>query len=109
MTDPTAAPTRNSPLPKRSSRWAKRLLGCLGVCVLLCCGVVSLVGYGLHEGFGFVRDKVERDLEQQTRADLDRLFEEVLTDGDAEKMYDAAHPRVRDSYGRDEFVRFVEA
>src|SRR5262249_51394336 len=106
MTEQTPSPGPTPP-PKRSSRWAKWLLGCLGVCVLLCCGVMSLVGYGLYAGVGWVRDEVERDLEQRTAADVDRLFSEALADGDAGAIYDWADPRLRERYGREEFAEFV--
>jgi hypothetical protein len=108
MTDPTLTPEPNPPPPpKRSSRWGRWLLGCLGVCVLLCCGIVSLVGYGLYAGLGWVRDEVERDLEQRTAAHVDQLFREALADGDAGATYDRSDPRLREQYGRDEFVELA--
>src|SRR5262249_24934400 len=106
MTDPTPTPAPDPPPPKRR-RWGRWLLGCFGVCVLLCCGVVSLVGYGLYAGVGWVRDEVERDLEQRTAADVDRLFRETLADGDAAAIYDRSDPRLREQYGRDEFAEFA--
>jgi len=108
MTEPTLRPEPNPPPPpKRLSRWGRWLLGCLGVCVLLCCGVVSLVGYGFYAGLGWVRDEVERDLEQRTAAHVDQLFREALADGDAGAIYDRSDPRLRERYGREEFAEFV--
>src|SRR5262245_3799015 len=96
-TNASPAPPKRSRLP----RWAKWLLGCLSVVLLLSCAGVLCTGAGLW----WLSQKAEELL---ARDDVDRVYREALAGGDVESVYVQADPRFQKRYSLDDLRRFAE-